>query len=111
MNEHVEPANDLPAEDAAVDSIELAADTATAGQKTKLAVPASATREEAAAIAAAIGAHLSAEARAQDESAAEDQVDRWTIAGRIETMTGTSPQLPPSGPADPWTIAGRCDRS
>jgi hypothetical protein len=55
--------------------------TVGASARTDLAVPARATDEEAAAIAAAIGAHLRDRAAAEPDS--EPLVDRWKLAGRI----------------------------
>jgi len=75
-----------------------------------------ATRAEAAAIAAAIGAHLrdreaaaAAARRAQEE---EDERDGWEgrrfrFAGRLETLTGRSRRVPQNAPNDGWTTAGR----
>lgn len=78
-----------------------------------LDVPEDATDEEAAAIAAAIGAHLrdreAAAATKQDDTPGWDD-DRWTFAGRIEALQGRSVRVPESAPRDAWTAAGRVDR-
>ncbi|PSP90544.1 hypothetical protein BRC90_01140 [Halobacteriales archaeon QS_4_69_34] len=55
--------------------------TAGASGRTGLAVPARATDEETAAIAAAIGAHLRDRAAAEPDP--EPLVDPWKLAGRI----------------------------
>ncbi|GAA0449792.1 hypothetical protein MUK72_10230 [Halococcus dombrowskii] len=73
-----------------------------------LSVPASADRGEAAAIAAAIGAHLrdrAAAAASADEEGSES-CDRWSLCGRLDGRT------PPQGIArgEEWKTAGRLRR-
>jgi hypothetical protein len=82
----------------------------------RLQVPAAATREEAAAIAAAVGAHLRDQelAAAAAASAADGDADRWTgerfrYAGRLESLTGTPHRVPLDAPDDDWTTAGRLE--
>ncbi len=83
----------------------------------ELAIPPGATPEEAAAIAAAVGAHVrdqraaAAAAASGDEDVAETwDGNRWQFAGRLEGL-GTSVQRVPQGiPIDPWAAAGRTDR-
>jgi hypothetical protein len=82
-----------------------------------LHVPPAATREEAAAIAAAIGAHLrdqevaAATAAAASASGAAESWDgtRFQYAGRMEAVTGTARRVPRNAPTDGWTTAGRLE--
>ena len=85
----------------------------------RLQVPATASQEEAAAIAAAIGAHLrdqeAAAAAAAAEAAAGGEADPWAgrrfrFAGRTEAVFGTAHRVPQDAPTDEWTTAGRLDR-
>ncbi|WP_244605554.1 acc operon protein [Halorussus marinus] len=78
-----------------------------------LTVPDDATDEEAAAIAAAIGAHLRArEAAAAAADADEESWEgkRWSFAGRLRSLTGRDGRVPRSAPTDAWTASGRSDR-
>lgn len=77
----------------------------------RLDLPDAATRREAAAIAAAVGAHLRAEAAAA-EAGAEPGWDgrRWAFAGRLRGLQGRAARVPREAPADGWTSAGRTDR-
>jgi hypothetical protein len=77
-------------------------------------VPDSTTPEEAAAIAAAVGAYLDAGKDASggekpDESDGPDD-DRWRFRGRIEVLQSRSVRVPEGAPADPWRAAGRTER-
>ncbi len=77
-------------------------------------IPDDATDEEAAAIAAAIGAHL----RAQEAAAAAAESDReeswggkrWSFAGRLRGLQGRAGRVPADAPTDAWTASGRTDR-
>lgn len=74
-----------------------------------LSVPASADRGEAAAIAAAIGAHLrdrAAAAANADEEEESERCDRWSLCGRLDGRT------PPRRVArgEEWKTAGRLRR-
>ena len=73
-----------------------------------LSVPASADRSEAAAIAAAIGAHLRdrAAAAASTDEEGPEHCDRWSLCGRLDGRT------PPRGVArgEEWKTAGRLRR-
>ena len=78
-----------------------------------------ATDEEAAAIAAAIGAYLTerqqlrARLRGEaEEEGAEETWDgrRWSFAGRLAATRGRSGRVPDGTPTDGWTAAGRADR-
>ncbi len=81
-----------------------------------LSIPPTATPAEAAAIAAAVGAHmrdqqmaaLAAAAAAADEAVTWDG-RRWEFAGRIEGLSGISRRVPREAPTDEWTAAGRME--
>ena len=80
-------------------------------ENASLRLPADATSEEAAAIAAAIGAHLRAEAAATEE-ASEPTWDgrRWSFAGQIDRLQNRQIRVPDSAPTNAWAAAGRTDR-
>ena len=76
-------------------------------------LPDDADEDEAAAIVAAIGAHLhdravAAAAAAEDEETWEGR--RWTFAGRLDRLQGRAARVPSSAPTDAWTASGRTDR-
>ena len=78
-----------------------------------LSIPDDADDEEAAAIAAAVGAHLrDAERTAAAATDAEPtwEGERWTFAGRVEASQGRSVRVPENAPRDAWSAAGRTDR-
>ncbi|MFC4448183.1 acc operon protein [Halorussus aquaticus] len=79
-----------------------------------LVVPDDATDEEAAAIAAAIGAHLRAQAAAAAAAESDDgetwRDRRWSFAGRLRGLQGRAGRVPESAPTDAWTASGRTDR-
>jgi hypothetical protein len=72
-------------------------------------------RDEAAAVAAAVGAYLADErlaaaARGTDDDPDDGRAARWRLAGR-HPAADRRPVRPREGaPADPWTAAGRRDR-
>jgi len=83
----------------------------------RLNVPDDADDAEAAAIAAAVGAHVhdgylaaaAAAAGAADET--ETWADRkWAFAGRIDGLQGRSIRVPETAPTDAWTASSRTDR-
>ena len=79
-----------------------------------LTVPDAADDAEAAAIAAAVAAHLrdgelAAAAAATDEETGWEG-KRWAFADRVDRLTGRSVRVPTEAPTDPWTAAGRADR-
>ncbi|MFC7046450.1 acc operon protein [Halobacteriaceae archaeon GCM10025711] len=77
----------------------------------EFAVPDDASDEEAAAIAAAISAHLSALAAAADgEAAATWDGERWSFTGRIDTLQRRSVRVTRDAPTNAWAAAGRTDR-
>ena len=77
-------------------------------------IPDNASAQEAAAIVAAVGAHMHDQERAAAAAAAEGgptwDGKRWQFAGRIETMQGRSARVPTEAPTDEWTAAARADR-
>jgi hypothetical protein len=79
-----------------------------------LDVPDDASDEEAAAIAAAIGAHLNDRSRAAaaaESSEAETWTGRkWAFAGRLAELQGRTTRVPDAAPTDAWTASGRVDR-
>jgi len=77
-----------------------------------LSIPADADDAEAAAIAAAVGAHLAdleRAAAAADEGESWDG-ERWPFAGRVRGLQGREARVPERAPRDPWTASGRTDR-
>ena len=80
-----------------------------------LAIPDDADDAEAAAIAAAVAAHLRDGELAAAAAASEDadegwDGERWSFAGRVDRLTNRSVRVPENAPTDPWTAAGRADR-
>ncbi|WP_241662535.1 hypothetical protein [Halorubrum depositum] len=80
-----------------------------------LTVPDDADDAEAAAIAAAVAAHLrdgelAAAAAAEADAETGWEGERWSFAGRVDRLTGRSIRVPENAPTDPWTAAGRADR-
>lgn len=75
-----------------------------------LSVPAEADREEAAAIAAAVGAHLRDQAAAGGAGAAGWEGRRWAFAGTVELTQEQRVRVPTDAPTDAWAAAGRSDR-
>jgi len=78
-----------------------------------LSIPDDADDAEAAAIAAAVAAHLRdgelAAAAAADGDGGWDG-KRWSFAGRVDRLRGRAVHVPTHAPTDPWTAAGRLDR-
>ncbi|WP_101294818.1 acc operon protein [Halegenticoccus soli] len=78
-----------------------------------LDLPTDADSEEAAAIVAAIGAHLrDQELAAAAAAGGEDSWDgeKWTFAGRIRQLQARTVRVPDGAPTDAWAAAGRTDR-
>jgi len=82
-----------------------------------LSIRSTPTTREAAAIAAAVAAHLrdgERAAAARAAAAADDNPDwegkRWSFAGRVDRLQNRSVRVPVDAPTDPWTAAGRADR-
>lgn len=81
-----------------------------------LDIPADASPDEAAAIAATVSTHLAElEAAAAAAAAETDGKDtwagmKWTMAGRIRQLQHRTERVPNGAPRDAWTAAGRTDR-
>ncbi|NHN48484.1 hypothetical protein G9464_12900 [Halostella sp. JP-L12] len=77
-------------------------------------IPNDASTQEAAAIVAAVGAHLHDRDRAAAAAAADSEPTwegkRWRFAGRVEATQGARDRVPASAPTDEWTATGRTDR-
>lgn len=81
--------------------------------RTALDIPDDADDDEAAAIAAVIGAHLRDQALAAAAAAEGEETwdeKRWTFAGRIDKLQRRSIRVPDGAPTDAWTAAGRTER-
>jgi hypothetical protein len=78
----------------------------------RLSLPPDADRDEAAAIAAAVGAHLTDLERARVREAPEPTWSghKWAFAGRLAAITGRSAHVTDGAPTDAWTAVGRADR-
>ncbi|WP_267640172.1 acc operon protein [Haloarchaeobius amylolyticus] len=78
----------------------------------RLDIPDDADSEEAAAIAAVIGAHLrDRERQAQQEEEEETwQGKKWAFAGRLRNTQGHSGRVPDGAPTNAWAASGRADR-
>jgi len=81
----------------------------------RLTLPDDADDEEAAAILAAVGAHVRDSEPAAAAEAAADGVEtwdgkRWAFAGRLEALGGRGARVPRGAPTDAWTASGRTDR-
>ncbi len=80
---------------------------------TALDIPDDADDEEAAAIAAVIGAHLRDQALAAATAAEGEETwdeKRWTFAARVDQLQSRSIRVPNGAPTDAWTAAGRTER-
>lgn len=91
------------------------ADPVTAVVADALSIPDDADSDEAAAIAAVVGAHLrdqAALAAASEEESVETwDGKKWTFAGRVDGLQGRrSARVPDGAPTDAWTASGRTDR-
>ncbi|OVE85678.1 hypothetical protein [Natronolimnobius baerhuensis] len=79
-----------------------------------ITLPDDADEEEAAAIVAAVGAHLHDQALAVAAAAASDQESwdgkRWAFSGRVRAQQQRLARVPRDAPTDAWSAAGRTDR-
>jgi hypothetical protein len=80
-----------------------------------LDVPDDADDVEAAAIAAAVGAHVTDRARAAAAAATGEDEEpwqgrKWSFAGRIEGLQNRSIRAAGTLPTDAWIASGRTDR-
>ena len=103
------------AETTAAAETETETETEAAGRGATLSLTPAPDREEAAAVAAAVGACLADRARlAAVASEADDHDDdraaRWRLAGRQPAPDRRPVRLRRDAPGDPWTAAGRRDR-
>lgn len=73
-------------------------------------IPEDANETEAAAIAAAVSAHL-AEVRDEAEGIEPSwEGYRWVFAGRVAQLQRRDIRVPSNAPRDAWSAAGRTDR-
>jgi len=107
--------SDRPETDPAADPRRDGGIKGTLPDDVSVALPADVTTSEAAAIVAAIGAHVrdleAAAAAAAEEDSEEQWRDRkWRFAGRLASVRGRGASVPDGAPTDPWTASGRADR-
>jgi hypothetical protein len=79
----------------------------------RLSLPPDADPSEAAAIAAAVGAHLRDQELAAGGAAGGVAVwveKRWAFTGRVESLQARSLRVPDGAPTNAWAAAGRTDR-
>ncbi|MFC7068391.1 acc operon protein [Halobaculum lipolyticum] len=80
----------------------------------RLTLPDDADEEEAAAIAAAVGAHVRDGEAAAAAAAADGEETwdgkRWAFAGRLDALQGRGARVPHGSPTDAWAASGRTDR-
>lgn len=76
-----------------------------------LDLPDGADSAEAAAIAAAVRAHLAALDADTDEGGDDGWTNRrWRFRGRVDALQRRRVRVPTTAPRDAWTAAGRTDR-
>ncbi|MEE6210031.1 acc operon protein [Salarchaeum sp. III] len=79
-----------------------------------VSLPEDASEDEAAAIAAAVSAHLrdreAAAAAAEASGEASWDGERWGFAGRVNALQSREVRVPDGAPTDPWSAAGRTER-
>lgn len=80
----------------------------------RLTLPDDADDSEAAAIVAAVGAHMRDQEAAAAAAAEGDEErwdgKRWSFTGRVEALQARTVRVRDSTPTDAWTAAGRTDR-
>lgn len=89
------------------------ASTDVAALLSALSIPADADDAEAAAIAAAVGAHLTDLERAAAAAGGDEDSwsgRKWSYAGRLEAVQGRPERVPDGAPTDAWAASGRSDR-
>lgn len=95
-------------------SVEPASRTQQLDDGVTVELPPDASTSEAAAIMAAIGAHLqdrvAAAAAADGEKTGTWQGSKWRFAGRLANTQEHPGRVPDGAPTDPWTASGRSDR-
>ncbi|MGB9987672.1 acc operon protein [Salarchaeum japonicum] len=80
-----------------------------------VSLPDDASEDEAAAIAAAVSAHLRDREAAAAAAAAETDEpswdgERWGFAGRVANLQSREVRVPDGAPTDAWSAAGRTER-
>ncbi|NGM67587.1 hypothetical protein G6M89_00955 [Natronolimnobius sp. AArcel1] len=79
-----------------------------------ITLPDDADEAEAAAIVAAVGAHLHDQALAVAAAAQSEEESwdgkRWAFSGRVRAQQGRFARVPRNAPTDAWSAAGRVDR-
>ena len=76
----------------------------------RMDLPDDADDEEAAAIAAAVHAHVSADDEEETASDRGWEGRRWRFRGRVDALQRRRIRVPTAAPRDAWTAAGRTDR-
>jgi hypothetical protein len=66
--------------------------------------------DEAAAVAAALHAHVAGSSQPPAPPEETWDGERWAFAARLRTLTGRSARVPDGAPTDAWAAAGRVDR-
>lgn len=79
-----------------------------------LSIPDDADPDEAAAIVAAVGAHLHDQLAAAANGVSKEKPtwndQKWQFAGRLESVTGCAGRVPDGAPTNAWAASGRTDR-
>ena len=75
----------------------------------RLDLPDDADSEEAAAIVAALRAHVAAGEADEDDAAPAWDGEKWRFKGRVEGLQHRRVRVPTEAPRDPWTAAGRTE--
>lgn len=107
-----DPEGDDPEGDGGGAAVGTGEDAALGEVFDRLTLPPDADASEAAAIAAAVGAHL----RDQEVAAAASDEEemwsgrRWSFAGRVERLQSRTVRVPSNAPRSAWSAAGRTDR-
>ena len=79
----------------------------------RIRLPDDADKDEAAALVAAIGAHIRSQEAAAAAAADEGETwtgRRWGFAGRVHQLQHREVRVPTSAPVDGWAAAGRTQR-
>ena len=76
----------------------------------RMDLPDDADDEEAAAIAAAVRAHVSADDDGDEAADRGWEGRRWRFRGRVDALQRRRVRVPTEAPRDAWTAAGRTDR-
>jgi hypothetical protein len=97
------------------DAPEFAEPTTVVVGDTRVTIPPTASADEAAALVAAVGAHIrDREAAAAAAAAAASEPSwnerRWSFAGQLAATDGRKRRVPDGAPTDAWAAASRADR-